>query len=249
MSGLLSLLTLAGVGLTVGVLIGCVGVGGVLLVPSLTYIGGMEVHVAIASCMFSYVFSGAVGAVEFARRGSIRWSMAGWLCVGAMPGAFAGAATVSIVSARPLELLIATLIVFSGVYTLVQRPDPDANARLLNAPSLAAIGAFTGFLSAMSGTGGPLVLVPVLMWLKVPVLMAVGLSQVIQLPIAALATVGNFSYGRVDMWVGGGLAVLLMVGVMVGARAAHCVSAQVLRCIVASLLIVVGVMVWARLVI
>ena len=248
MSGLVGLLPLAGIGLGVGVLIGCVGVGGVLLVPSLTYIGGMEVHAAIASCMFSYLFSGAVGAIEFARRGSIQWSMAGWLCVGAMPGAFAGAATVSIVTARSLEFLIATLIVFSGVYTLVQRREAQTNRHALNTLSLAVIGAFTGFASALSGTGGPLVLVPVLMWLKVPVLMAVGLSQVIQLPVAALATVGNLTYGRVDMVVGGAIAVLLVLGVMVGARLAHWVSAQALGRIVASLLIVVGVVIWARLV-
>jgi uncharacterized membrane protein YfcA len=64
---LATLLPLIPVGLLVGVLIGCIGIGGVLLVPSLVYIGGMDVHIAIASCMFSYLFSGAIGAFEFAR--------------------------------------------------------------------------------------------------------------------------------------------------------------------------------------
>ena len=247
MSGALGLLPLAGIGLIVGVLIGCVGIGGVLLVPSLTYIGGMEVHVAIASCMFSYLFSGAVGAVEFARRGSIRWSMAIWLCAGAMPGAFLGAAAVARVSARPLEFLIAALIVFSGLHALMRGPEAETEGRVPKASWLALIGALTGFGSAMSGTGGPLILVPILVWLNVPVLTAVGLSQVIQLPIAALATVGNFTYGRVDVTVGAGIAVVLMLGVFIGARLAHWISARVLRRVVAAVLIAVGTMIVGKL--
>ena len=47
----------------VGILIGAIGIGGVLLVPTLTYLLGLGIHVAIATAMFTYVFSGAVGAI------------------------------------------------------------------------------------------------------------------------------------------------------------------------------------------
>ncbi len=49
-----------GVAIIVGVLIGAIGIGGVLLVPMLTYALGFGIHVAIATAMFSYLFSGAV---------------------------------------------------------------------------------------------------------------------------------------------------------------------------------------------
>lgn len=246
MGSLAGLAPLALIALVVGVLIGCIGIGGVLLVPSLTYIGGMQVHVAIATCMFSYLFSGAVGAVEYARRGSIRWSMSGWLCAGAMPGAFLGAVTVSVVPAVYLELLIAALILFSGVHALFRRAE-SAGTRVPGNAQLAVIGAVTGYGSAMSGTGGPLLLVPILVWLKMPVLTAVGLSQVIQLPIAALATWGNLVYGNVDIAVGLGIAILLMAGVAAGARIAHRVPAHVLRRIVALMLLAVGALLVIRL--
>lgn len=246
MASLAGLVPLALIALVVGVLIGCIGIGGVLLVPSLTYIGGMQVHVAIATCMFSYLFSGAVGAVEFARRGSIRWSMSGWLCGGAMPGAFLGAVTVSVVPGVYLELLIAALILFSGAHALRRRAE-SAGARVPGNAQLAVIGAVTGYGSAMSGTGGPLLLVPILVWLKMPVLTAVGLSQVIQLPIAALATWGNLVYGNVDIAVGLGIAILLMAGVAAGARIAHRVPAHVLRRIVALVLLAVGALIVTRL--
>ena len=246
MGSLSGLLPLSLICLLVGVLIGCIGIGGVLLVPALTYIGGMEIRVAIASCMFSYLFSGTIGVIEYTRRGSIRWSLSGWLCAGAMPGAFLGAATVSVVPGAHLEILIATLIIFSGVHALL-RPAEDSDARLPGGPWLAVIGAVVGYGSAMSGTGGPLLLVPILVWLKVPVLGAVGLSQVIQLPVATLATAGNLAYGSIDFAVGLGIAVLLMAGVAVGARIAHWVPAEVLRRIVALVLLVIGVLILTRL--
>ena len=197
--GTWTLVALLLIGLLVGVLIGCIGIGGVLLVPSLVYIGGVDVHVAIASCMFSYLFSGAVGAIAFARRRSIRWSMCGWLFAGAMPGAYLGALGLTLIPGTVLELLVIGLMLFVGANSL--RPDrsqASAGDGLAN-HQLAAIGLVTGAGSALSGTGGPLLLVPILVWLNVPVLTAVGLSQVIQLPIAALATAGNLVHGRIDL--------------------------------------------------
>jgi len=80
----LALWPLAGLGTLVGVLIGVVGIGGVLLVPGLVVLIGMDVQTAIKACMFSYLFSGLVGAIVYARRGTIHWSMTLWLCVGSV---------------------------------------------------------------------------------------------------------------------------------------------------------------------
>jgi hypothetical protein len=98
----------------------------------------------------------------------------------------------------------------------------------------------TGFASSITGTGGPLVLVPVLIWLKVPVLIAVGLSQIIQIPIALLATGGNLVFGQIDFRLGLGIATMLVVGVLFGARLAHRVSHDVLKRFIAIALLLVG---------
>ena len=55
--------------------------------------------------MVAYFFAGGMGAIEFSRQGSIRWSDAAWLAAGAMPGAFIGAASASAAPAFALELL------------------------------------------------------------------------------------------------------------------------------------------------
>ena len=228
------------VAVIVGVMIGAIGIGGVLLVPTLTYILGLGIHVAIATAMFTYLFSGAVGAFEYARQDSIHWSMALWLCLGGMPGAYLGAAMTWVTPGVILEGLIGLLVLLSGLQAL-RRPSGMAESVASLSPiPLVVIGLVTGFGSSISGTGGPLVLIPILIWMQVPILTAVGLSQVIQIPIALLATTGNLMFGRIEWLIGIGVAVLLMLGVIVGARIAHRVSRVTLKRFIAVALLLVG---------
>jgi uncharacterized membrane protein YfcA len=243
----ISSLALVGVlSVFVGVLIGGVGIGGVLLVPMLTYLLGLDVHTAIAAAMFSYLFSGLVGALVYGRKKSIQWKAAFWLFVGAGLGAFLGAYASFVIPARGLELFIAILIVLAGANALRSSGDGRFREHPLSAGALMAIGGVTGIGSALSGTGGPLVLVPLLVFLRLPALAAVGLSQVIQVPIAASATLGNYLYGTVDVVIGAAIAAGLVVGVAGGARLAHFVSQAILQRVVAGVLVAVGLFIIGR---
>ena len=237
---------LLAIGLLVGLLIGTIGIGGVLIVPALTYVGGMAIHVSIASAMAAYFFAGGVGSIQYARQGSLRWGDAAWLALGAMPGAFVGAAAASRVPAHALEILIAVLIIASALNSLRRPAMGGREVRRLTRGALVSVGVVTGIGSSMSGTGGPLVLIPILLWMHVPVLAAVGLSQVIQMPISAFATVGNVVYGEIDVATAAALSVLLMIGVWFGARIAHRVSSVVLKRFVSLMLLGVGVMMLVR---
>jgi uncharacterized membrane protein YfcA len=157
-----------------------------------------------------------------------------------------GAATLSLLPGTVIELIIGSLIIFAGVHALAKGTGDGAIRQSLGNPQLAAIGLVTGFGSALTGTGGPLILVPIMVWLELPVLTAIGLSQVIQVPIALLATIGNLVHGKLDVWLGVGLAVVLMAGAAVGAHLAHRVSAQLLKRIVAVTLIGVGGLIVVR---
>jgi uncharacterized protein len=209
----------------------------VVLVPALVYFGGIPIHVAIAAAMMSYALTGLIGTLVYAGENSIRWGMAWWLCAGAMPAALAAGRASSLL----LEVLIGLLTAASGVYALLASPAGDgAHSNAISSPALGFIGAVTGFGSALSGTGGPLILVPILIWLDVPVLTAIGLSQAIQLPIALLATAGNFFSGNLDPTLGVLLAAGLAIGTFVGARIAHAVPRTALRRAVAMVLVIVG---------
>ena len=56
--------------LIVGILIGCVGIGGVLLPPALVYFGGFNLHLAMATRMWSFLFTGGAGTLAYSRRNS-----------------------------------------------------------------------------------------------------------------------------------------------------------------------------------
>jgi uncharacterized membrane protein YfcA len=233
--------------LVVGVLIGATGIGGVLLVPILAFLGDVPIHLAVASCNFSYLFTGLVGTYLYARKGTISWAMSLWLALGAMPGAYLGAFVLARTPARMLEALIALLIVFSGIHAILRGAN-HAPARETPRPAaLVAIGAVVGIGSALSGTGGPLVLVPILLWLELPIMAVIGLGQVAMVPIALFATAGNLIHGRIDFMLGGILAAIMMVGAFAGAEISHRLPAERLKRGVAVLLIGVGLLIFGRL--
>ena len=234
------------IALVAGALIGCVGIGGVLLVPALVYLADVPIHSAIAAAMFSYLFSGAAATWIFARKGAIDWVSSAWLAVGAVPTAFAGAFSAAFVNPRLLEFLIAAFVVLAGARAL-QRSGGARSTTSLSPVALTVVGALVGFGSAMTGTGGPLLLVPLLVWLRVPILTTVGLSQAIQLPIAALATAGNVMTGQLDLRLGALLSVALLLGSVAGARLAHVVSTLFLTRLVALLMLAIGVLIMLRL--
>lgn len=223
-----------------GLLIGCVGIGGVIVVPVLVHLFGVSVHAAIAAAMFAFLAAGLVGTTVFARRRSIRWDMTAWLAAGAMPAAFGGALAASAIEPAVLEAAIAVLAIVTGIRALLRGREDGSTGRVLPAPLLVAVGAGTGFASSLTGTGGPLVLVPLLVRLELPALVAIGLAQAIQLPIAAFATAANLVAGTLDPAAGAILGVGIAAGTWAGARLAHALPRVALTRIVAALLVAVG---------
>lgn len=247
-----SLIILVLIATGVGVLVGSVGVGGILLVPALVFIAGIDIHIAIASCLFSYAFIGLTGAYAYARQGSIKWSSGLWLCAGALPGAWMGATLVNKITAEWVTLIIATVVIFAAFNSIraeqtKNRKQPSDNEpqapvqqmRFDASLPLFTVGLITGIGSALSGSGGPLILVPLLVWLKWPVLTAVGLGQLIQIPVSLSADVANFQAGNIDVPLGLAIALPVTAGVMIGARIAHKQPASLLRkAVIAALLFV-----------
>ena len=191
----LELLGVTGLGLIAGLLIGAVGIGGVIVVPVLAYAGGVPIHTAIPAAMAAYLVSGAIGTYAYWRAGSVPWAMARPLFLAAMPAALIGALASRATPVGVLEAAIGLLTAASGLHTWLGTAavagggaGADRPTVSLSSQHLTVAGVVTGFTASLTGTGGPLVLVPILMWLNCPVLTSVGMAQVIQLPIALLAS-------------------------------------------------------------
>ncbi len=236
--------TVIGIGLLAGFLIGSFGVGGVIVAPALTYIAHVDIQLAVAAALMGFALSGVVGTLQYGRKGSIQWSSAWILVVAAVPATIAGSLVMQRTSPLVLKSLVGLAVLSTGVQILIgQRPEQEARAGRLPARHLVIIGAITAFGSVLTGTGGPLLLIPMLVWLHQPVLTAIGLSQVIQLPISLAATATNMVAGAVDFWLGAILAFAMAVGCWFGASVAHQLSEKWLRLGVASLLVLIGVVI------
>ena len=145
-----------------------------------------------------------------------------------------------------MEIVIALFVIFAGAYALRAGSGGPERATRRHGAALAAIGAVTGAGSTMTGTGGPLILIPILLWLDVSALTAIGLAQAIQLPIAAFATVGNLAYGHFDLTLGLVVGAALAAGAFAGAHGAHMVPQAVLKRIVALVLVAIGLAIAGR---
>lgn len=232
--------------LIVGVLVGCVGIGGILLPPALVYVGGFDPHLAMATSMWSFLFTGVIGTATYSRRRSVNWRMVSWLSVSIVPAALLGAHSNVSLPASTLMIFLAALIFATGINSLSKLSAVERPAHSFSAGTLLLIGAVVGFGSALTGTGGPVLLVPILVHMRAPILASVGAGQVAQIPVAVFATLGYVLFGRVDFVLGTVLGLVAVVGVAVGAHIAHKVPASTLRRIAAVSLVGTGLLIIVR---
>jgi len=133
--------------------------------------------------------------------------------------------------------LLALLLAITGANALRPGNAGGHSMTRIARGKLLALGLGVGFGSALTGTGGPVLLVPLLLLLGVAPLTAIGTAQVIQLPIAVFATMGYALYGNLDLVVGTLLGVSQALAVLLGARLAHALPTTQLRRAVAFALI------------
>jgi uncharacterized membrane protein YfcA len=233
----------------VGLLIGTVGVGGVLMVSFLALFGGLTIHQAAATSLFSFLFTGILGTLLYQRRGSIAWRVAMPVCAGALFFGTLGAATAASIGARPLAVIIALVIVGAGAYIFVPR---RAAARTREGRGwreqllLASVGAASGFGSGLSGAGGPVFSVPLMLILRYVPLTAVATSQALQIVAATSGSIENLRHGFIDWHAAAVITVFELAGVVVGVRLAHIASALALRRLAGVLCIASGGLLLAR---
>jgi len=229
-----TLVALMAIGLITGALIGTVGVGGVLLVPALVLIGGLAVHEATPIATLSFLFTGVAGTFAYARQRRIDWSITKWLLLASIPGAVAGAAANVALPAIGVTIAIAAMLTTAAAQSFNDPTSPShVRSRPISVTLLIAIGAAVGFGSTLSGTGGPVLLIPVMLFAGSTVGLAVSASQPIQIPIAIFGAVSFLAYGSLDWKLALALGVAQGLGVTVGARISARLPTEILRRLVA----------------
>lgn len=229
--------------LVAGWLGGACGIGGVLMVPALVAIEYLDPHKAIAATSVAFALMGALAYLRFRHEGR---PMVGGptLLIATAPGAALGGLLVHLITAAHLMTALALLLIGSGVHGLMRPGHGDATE--LSRVPMAVIGFFVGLGSALTGTGGAVLLVPILLALRQPVQATIASSIAIQLPIGGFGVIGHLAARAVEPLLAVQLSVLLVAGAAAGRWCADRVPVRVLRHAVTGMLIGVGAWILLR---
>jgi uncharacterized membrane protein YfcA len=254
-------------GALAGVLAGLLGVGGgLVLVASLIWLlpaQGIPVehatHVALATSLASIVLTGLSSARAHHRRGSVLWPSVRWLVPGLLLGGLVGAAFATTLSGDTLRWCVAGFcylaagqLAFGGPRESAGRSDPPAT------PALSAAGVGIGAISAVVGIGGGSLTVPLLVWLGVAPVRAVGTSSACGVAIALASAAGYIglgppagtlpsgALGYVYLPAALGIALASVLAAPWGARLAHRLSGTALKRVFALFLLAAGTAVALR---
>lgn len=227
--------------LVAGWLIGATGIGGVLVVPALSQLEGMDLQRAIAASALAFAFPGAA-ALWWLRSGSpAPGAQLSALVAGAVPGAVLGALLVHHIETRWLLAGLGLLALGSGLRGLYPAPVSTATApSALPCATAAVLGCAVGVGSALTGTGGPVLLVPLLMLWRQPLASTVAAAQAIQLPLALCASAAHWASGWLDFGLAAVLGVLLLAGSLAGQWCARRMRVHWLQQLVSLLLLATG---------
>jgi uncharacterized membrane protein YfcA len=248
-------------GLTVGIIVGLTGMGGgALMTPMLVFFFGVDPLTAISSDIVVSLLMKPVGAFVHLRRGTVNLSLVGWLCVGSVPGAFAGAWVISLVppdadldgllkTGLGIALLIATfglvarallqmwrnhLPLGEGVTRVPRRPE----VRPRPLPTL-LLGAVAGFMVGLTSVGAGSIVVVGLLMLH-PGLAAsalVGTDLVQAIPMVGSAAAGHLVFGSFSMAVASSLLLGAVPGAWIGAQLSTRAPGGIIRRVLAVVLL------------
>jgi len=119
-------LALLAIGLTAGVLAGLLGIGGgVVMVPAMVLVMGMDQHVAQGTSLLVIIPAAASGSFTHYRHGRLALRDAAAIAAGGVLGAVLGSVTALSLDEKLLQRLFAVLILIVAVRLLMTRRSPS----------------------------------------------------------------------------------------------------------------------------
>jgi len=240
--------------------------GGVFIVPGLTLLGHVPIHVAIGASLISVVATSAGASAAFVRDGWTNLRVAMALEVATVSGAIVGASLAGVLSGRVLEMLFAVMMLISAYFAarrtgehilpssdrLAERLKlggsfPESDGRMVrygvrNLPGGAAIMVVAGLMSGMLGIGAG-------------ALKVVAMDSVMGLPLKVSSATSNFmigvtagagalvflSRGDVSVVISSPVALGVTAGALIGSRMLMHAKVEALRLVFIVLLLLIAV--------
>jgi len=229
------------VGVATGFLSGLFGVGGgILMVPCLVLLLGMEQRRAHGTSLGAMVLISASALGGFLLEGSVAWLPGLLIFAGSSVGVTVGTSLLNQVPIRSLRVGFSLLLLATAARFLAVAPDTDGHNDISVGLAFAyvACGLVTGLLSGTMGVGGGVIMIPAMILLFGFVdATAKGTSLLVILPTSIIGTARNRSSGNIDPKVALVVGVSGVASAFVGALGASELSPRLSATLFALLLI------------
>jgi len=179
----------------VGLFIGWCGVAGFLLPILFVSACGLGVTESLLLSFLCFAVSGAIGSWSYHRRGELPLRPALILSAGSLAGGLLGAALGGLLAAETVKKVLYVVVLLSGLAIAVRelRPQKEGGSSFPKPLPLLLLGFATALLCALSGAGGPVLVMPLLVAMGVPAKIAVGtaLLDSVFIALPAVAVYGS----------------------------------------------------------
>ena len=179
----------------------------------------------------AFLISGILGSVNYYKSGNLDLKTAGVLSTGSFVGALAGVKINLLIPADTMKIILYLIVLLSGISILL-RKDKPGNTEKKAVQSVP----FYLVLGAVTGAGGPVLVMPILTLLGIPAYTAVGISLFDSIFSAVPSAAGYLIAAAGNKEVFLLLPVLLVahgIGVFAGSKNATKINQTLLKRIVA----------------
>lgn len=215
-------------GVATGIMSGAFGVGGAVISTPAIRVLGASAAVAVGTTLPSIIPGAVSGTARYRQQGLIEWRIVALTVPAGIVAAVVGAEVAHLLpgGGHPLMVITAVLLLWSGIRLVRDRPELDARpvpamSRRQHATVTTGVGSMAGLLSGLLGVGGGVVMVPAFKsLLDLPIKRAIATSLVCVGCFAVPGTLTHAANNDIDWSFAFWLAVGVVPGAALGARAA-----------------------------
>ncbi|QQK77214.1 sulfite exporter TauE/SafE family protein [Salicibibacter cibarius] len=188
--------------LLVGILLGMSSIGGFLL--PLIYVGFLQLPLreSLALSFLSFAIAGIIGSYTYWKSKNIDMKLAIIISIGSIPGAFLGVQLNVMTPDHIATLILYIFVLISGVSLLFNGKNDQGSTSTTNILEkkwfVLLLGFTTATICALSGAGGPILLVPLLTKLGLSIRVTVGVCLFNSVVIALPSMLGYFQYANME---------------------------------------------------
>lgn len=227
------------IGILAGFLSGLLGIGsGLILVPTIAYIFGKDFNVAISCSLFTIAIISPLGTFRHYKYGNVKIKLGILLGTFGIFGSVLGGIISESLPSNILKILFAFALILTSIRMKMQLLPKKKDNNIITIP---LIGFTAGFVSALLGLGGGIVMVPLMVFIGIPIHLAVGTSLLAMIINAITGTITHAIYNSLVPIISISLAIGGILGVSTGVKTANKLDARKLKNVFGVFLIIIAI--------